>query len=408
MTTTQPDPRVRKATHGQTRSYNSRLVLRTIYDEGPISRADVARLTSLTRTSVSDLVAELLEQSLVEETGRGPSTGGKAPILVRFVADSRLIVAVDIAETELRGALVDLRGEIRRRATCDTTGLDGKQTLDVLHELLDGLIAAAGKPLVGIGIATPGLIDPSGGIVRRAVHLDWRDLPLGRRLQDRYDLPTHVVNDSHASALAEYMYGDHPHDANLVVVRAGRGVGAGLILKGQLFVGDGGGAGEIGHTRVAAARDEPCRCGRTGCLETIAGSRAVLDRARRDAVERRSPALAAFADDPERLGLEELRGLADLGDDLAASHIERAGRAMGAALGALIGALDVEELVIVGPMTRLGDRWLDAVRLEAITDALPALSSRARIVAAATQPDQVVLGASALLLTRELGLSLAR
>jgi len=408
MTKTLPISRVRKATHGQTRSYNSRLVLRTIYDQGPISRAEIARITGLTRTSVSDLVAELLEQALVEETGRGPSTGGKAPILVRFVADARLIVAVDIAETELRGALVDLRGEIIRRATCDTTGLDGTQTLAVLHELLDGLIAAAERPLVGIGIATPGLIDPGGRIVRRAVDLDWRDLPLGRQLQERYGLPTHIVNDSHASALAEYMYGDHPHDANLVVVRAGRGVGAGLILKGQLFVGDGGGAGEIGHTTVREAGDEPCRCGRTGCLETIAGSRAVLERVRRDAVARRSPALSAFADDPERLGLDELRGVAELGDALAADHIERSGRAMGAALGALIGALDVEDLVIVGPMTRLGERWLDAVREEAIKDALPVLASRARIVAAATQPDQVVLGASALLLTRELGLSLAR
>src|SRR6476659_1212635 len=184
MSTTYPLPRVRKATHRQTRSYNSRLVLRTIYDQGPISRAEIARLTSLTRTSVSDLVAELLEQALVEETGRGPSTGGKAPILVRFVADSRLVVAVDIAETELRGAVVDLRGEILRRATCDTTGMDGTRTLEALHDLLDRLIATAAKPLVGIGIATPGLIDPDGSIVRRSVHLDWRDLPLGRQLQE--------------------------------------------------------------------------------------------------------------------------------------------------------------------------------------------------------------------------------
>ena len=80
--------------------------------------------------------------------------------------------------------MVDLRGEILRRATCDTTGMDGTRTLEALHDLLDRLIAAAARPLVGIGIATPGLIDPEGSIVRRSVHLDWRDLPLGRQLQE--------------------------------------------------------------------------------------------------------------------------------------------------------------------------------------------------------------------------------
>ena len=401
-------PRILKATHGQTRSFNSRLVLRTIYDQGPISRAEIARATSLTRTSVSDLVAELLEQSLVEESVRGESTGGKPPILVRFVDDARLIVAVDVAETELRGALVDLRGDVRRHDVRPTDGMDGPATLDLLHDLLDDLIESADRKVLGIGIATPGLVDPAGDTVRRSVHLDWRDLPLGPRLRDRYGLPTHVVNDSHASALAEYMYGPHPHDANLVVVRAGRGIGAGLILGGQLFPGDGGGAGEIGHTTVAAAGDEPCRCGRSGCLETIAGSRGVLERVRRDVAARVTPGLAAFAHEPERLDLAELRALADRGDAVAAGHITSAGRALGASLASLIGALDVERIVLVGPMTGLGERWLDAVRDEATSDALPALATRARIVAAAPQPDLVVLGASALLLTRELGLSLAR
>src|SRR5919198_1141371 len=235
-------PRILKATHGQTRSFNSRLVLRTIYDQGPISRAEIARATSLTRTSVSDLVAELLEQSLVEESVRGESTGGKPPILVRFVDDARLIVAVDVAETELRGAL---------------------------HDLLDDLIESADRKVLGIGIATPGLVDPAGDTVRRSVHLDWRDLPLGPRLRDRYGLPTHVVNDSHASGLA------------------------------------------------------------------------------------------AFAHEPERLDLAELRALADRGDAVAAGHITSAGRALGASLASLIGALDVERIVLVGPMTALGERWLD-------------------------------------------------
>ena len=333
MTKTLPNPRVRKATHGQTRSYNSRLVLRTIYDQGPISRAEIARITGLTRTSVSDLVADVLEQSLVAETGRGPSTGGKAPTTS---SDSWAIRASSWRSTSPRRSCAvpwstcAARSVAARRAT--RPGSTGRRPWPYSTSCSMGSSRPPRSRSWASASRRPALSTRAGRIVRRSVHLDWRDLPLGRQLQERYDLPTHVVNDSHASALAEYMYGDHAHDANLIVVRAGRGVGAGLIVKGQLFVGDGGGAGEIGHTTVRAAGDEPCRCGRTGCLETIAGSRAVLDRVRRDAVDRRSPALAAFADDPGRLGLDELRAIADLGDELAADHIERSGRALGAAL----------------------------------------------------------------------------
>src|SRR5262245_21975050 len=147
-----------KATHSQTRAYNSRLVLRTVYQQSPIRRAEVARATGLTGTSVSDLVSELLDSGLVEEGERGPSTGGKAPILLRFISDARFVVGIDVAETELRGGLVDLRGDIQLSRSLPIA-TDGAATLDRLQELVGQLVAASEKPLLAIGIATPGLID---------------------------------------------------------------------------------------------------------------------------------------------------------------------------------------------------------------------------------------------------------
>ncbi|MES1239419.1 MAG: ROK family protein, partial [Chloroflexota bacterium] len=167
-----------KATHQQTRAINQGLVLRTLYDLGPISRAEVARLTGLTRTTVSDVVTEFLVEGLVEEVGRGPSSGGKAPILVRVVPDARMVIGLDLGEDAFVGALVDLRGGIRQRAVAPIGGRDGAAALAAVERVVDELVAAAPTgSLLGIGVGTPGLVDTVTGTIRWAVNLDWQDLP---------------------------------------------------------------------------------------------------------------------------------------------------------------------------------------------------------------------------------------
>ena len=246
-----------KATHQETRAHNSRLVLGTIYDRGPISRAALARSTGLTRTTVSDVVADLIRDGLTREVGRGPSTGGKAPILLAFAADARHLVGLDLGENVFRGAIVDLRGEVRSTIEVAVDGRDGDLALERVFRLVDHLLAGTHRPILGIGIGTAGLIDTTIGTVLEAVNLDWHGLPLGALLQARTGLPVYVANDSQATALAEHVFGG-PRAANLVVVKVGDGIGAGLILGGRLFQGDGFGAGEIGHTTVRPDGDA-CR-----------------------------------------------------------------------------------------------------------------------------------------------------
>ncbi len=148
-----------KATHQQTRVHNERLVVRTLYDLGPISRAEVARLTGLTRTTVSDVVATLLDDGVVREIGRGPSSGGKAPILLQVDDDARLVVGLDLGEEHFAGSLVNLRGEIRRTVELAVDGRDGDAALALVFDLLDQLLDGSAAPVLGIGIGTPGLVD---------------------------------------------------------------------------------------------------------------------------------------------------------------------------------------------------------------------------------------------------------
>ena len=376
-----------KATHAQTRAHNAALVLRALYDLGPISRADIARLTGLTRTSVGELVSDLERDGLTTEVGRGPSTGGKQPTLVALNANARTIITLDLGERTFSAALANLRGELAARTSRDLEGRDGDQAVQLVHELIDEVRAAATCPILGIGVGTPGIVDESGTI-RWAVSLDWQDLPLASILQERHDLPTVVANDSRAAAFAVYLFKGDTRPENLAVVKVGRGIGAGLILKDQLFGGDNEAAGEIGH--VVVDRDgDACHCGRYGCLETVASAPAII---------RHTGATS----------LEALAAEADRGDDEALGAIRSAGRALGGAIAHLVAALDVRHITLVGTVTTLGDPWLDAVRDEATSRSLAATGHETLIENGGTGEDVTLLGACALLLARELGLTVHR
>lgn len=389
-----------KATHQQTRTFNQQLVLRAIYDRNATSRAELSRLTGLTRTSVSALVGELLREGLIEETGTGPSTGGKAPILVRVRSDARHLIGVDLTEPAFSGALVDLRGKIVRSIRLPLDGRDGDEAVQLVMTLIDSLASSNGfGPLLGIGIGAPGVIDSRTGTIKWAVNLDWADLPLGQQVEQRYGLPAVVVNDSQAAAVAEFTFGAPTRPPNLVVVRVSRGIGSGIILDGRLYQGDGAGAGEIGHG-IYGEPDPPmgleaCRCGRVGCLETVASMHAMV----------------RFAGqvEPTITDAATLVAAVRAGNPDARRIVVEAGRRLGQGIGSLISVLNINQVLLIGTATALGDEWLNAVRDQAMASALPQLSRDTRIeLGAARDEDDVLVGASALLMTQELGLSLAR
>lgn len=405
-----------KATHQQTRAHNASLVLNALYDHGPISRAEVARMSGLTRTTVGEVVGELIADGMAREIGRGPSTGGKAPILLQLIDDARCVIGLDLGEMVFRGALLDLRGRVLEtveREVGGLDGLDGEQALAVVHDLVDELHrrAGGGAPLLGIGIGTPGIVDAETGSIRWAVNLDWQDLPLGELLARRYGVPVQVANDSRAAALAIHLFGETRNvagarPANLVAITVGRGIGAGLVLGGELFHGDNFGAGEIGHTTVVADGAE-CRCGRFGCLETEASSRAILRHATAAAALDPGSALGARLQASGELRLEDVAAALAAGDEAARRIVLTAGRYLGQAVAALIGTLDIARIVLHGSVAALGEPWLAAVRDEAMRRTLPLLASGVSIEIAEPMDDPVFMGASALLLKAELGLAVA-
>ncbi|NNU28004.1 ROK family transcriptional regulator [Isoptericola sediminis] len=356
------------------RAHNRSLVLQHLFHEGPTSRAGLSRSTGLTRVTVSDLVGVLLAEGLVEELGTQPGRRvGKPAILVGMRTDAYQIVGLDLSDdTVLRGAVLTLTGEAVDRQVLPVDGRRGQDLVDLLARFARRLVASATRPVIGIGVGSPGVVDDTGRVVE-APNVEWSDLPLAALLTDRLGLPVHVANDANSAALAEYTYGGGGD--SMIVLTVGKGVGAGVMVDGARVHGAGDAAGELGHVTVVEEGGQPCACGRRGCLETVLSA----------------PALRRATD-----GLDAHEAEAVLAD---------VGRTLGKTLAPVVGALNLGEVILAGPPELLAEP-LRTAALETITArTMPATSAGLDLRMAALDDDVVLAGAAVLVLGAQLGVS---
>ncbi len=381
-----------KATRQQTKEHNRDLVLKRIFARETISRAEIARLTGLTRTTVSNIVSSLLDEGLVKEVGLGESQGGKAPVLLSLVADSRYLIGVNLEQDKFIGAIINLRGKIKEKVEIPTKEKDGQEAINLIYQLLDELLATNWNPIIGIGVGAPGLMNLKEGIVVKAVNLNWENFPLANLLSTRYKLPVSVLNDSQAAAIGEYVYGEeHKANENLIVVNVKEGTSAGILIDGKLFQGDGGGAGEIGH--VVVQKDGVlCRCGKRGCLETLASTRAIVQRAKNLAPDAKNSILPK---ESEKITLEIIKDAFLAKDALAQEIVFEAGHYLGASIANLVGVLNIQKIVITGETIRFGDAWLQSVQDAMCEISFNKLSQNTTIELGKIELQGCILGASA-------------
>jgi N-acetylglucosamine repressor len=299
--------------------------------------------------------------------------------------------------------VVNLRGQIRQQINVPLDNRDGEAALALVYEMVQNLMAATHSTLLGIGIGSPGLMDATNGIVRRSVNLDWHNLPLRDLLEERFGLPVYVANDSQVAALGEYTFGDGPGEENLVVVKVGQGIGAGIVLNGQIFHGETFGAGEIGHVAVVE-NGSLCRCGNSGCLETVASARAIVNQARSLAAADPNSRLHQFAANPEEITIETICRAMEAGDEQVQQMVRQTGRYLGIAAANVVGLLSARRIVIAGSVACFGQTLLDAIRQEMVKRSLAVLANETEIGLSSMDSEIVILGASALVLNRELGL----
>ncbi len=361
------------------RSHNRSLVLQTLYTAGAQSRADVARGTGLTRVTVSDLVAGLIAEGLVVELGqREDARPGKPATLIDVDRAAFHIVGVDLSEHQrFLGAVVDLDGGIVARAEVALDGATGEAAVALVADLVRRLLASTDTPVLGIGVGSPGVVDPLG-VVRSAPNLGWTDVELQSRLHAEFDLPVHVANDANVAVLAEH---GSTHQDDLLLVKIGHGVGAGLIIGGRPVIGGGFAAGEIGHVVVGTDGGPRCACGKHGCLEAWL------------AVPRLTAQLDAIdADAPDAASARE-------------EILAEAGRRLGIVLAPVVGALNLSEVVLSGPAELLDGALHDATVDTLRTRTMAEHNRDLRLRMTEQAEDVVLRGAAVMVLSGQLGVS---
>jgi predicted NBD/HSP70 family sugar kinase len=385
----QSDRRHAKATRHDSRRSNLRTTLELVSDQGATSRAEIARRTGLSRAAVSSLVSELIDNGLLRELGQGTSAGGKPPTLLALNERGRDIVALDLGHRPFRGALVDLSGRIHERVDADeaTAAPTGVKAQEVAVDLIEALIAKSTAPVLGIGVGAPGVVNPEGTVLE-STNLDWHGLELGAELRRRFDIPVSIANDAAMAALFEFRR--RPTDRNLLLVKLGRGVGAGVVLDGTLHRGEHSAAGEIGHVRVKDDGD-PCRCGNVGCLETVASVPAILRR---------------LGADPERHPWDALALAGLVGDEPVRRALSEAGRHIGMVLANVVATLDIGHVVLAPELLNASDVLIEEIRNEMRSRILPATTDLIEIEATQIGADLVLAGAASGVLVDRLGVVL--
>jgi predicted NBD/HSP70 family sugar kinase len=292
---------------------NTAIVLEFILRGAPLSRAQISERSGLNKATVSSLVQDLINDSLVKEIGRGESSGGRKPVMLEFVATAGYAIGIDLGVNYIRGVLTDLQGAVVAERTASLRRTEPEAVFLQLSGYIDDLIQEApASPygIIGIGVGVPGLVDDNGSILF-APHLKWRDIPLQRQLIERFSLPVTIDNEANMGALGEQKYGAGRSINNLVYVSVGIGIGTGLILQKSLYKGASGFSGEMGHLSIEA-HGRSCSCGNRGCWELYASEQALLEQAAALGYEDLEALLAAAAE-----GRQDVRDLfVNIGDYL--------------------------------------------------------------------------------------------
>lgn len=341
------------------RAMNRSHVLNIIVSNGAIARADVARQSGLSPATVTGITAELIAEGLIVEKENGDSSGGRPPILLRINPGGAYVAGIKLTETKIIGALTDLEANMLAQRERPLSTQSASDVIEGMAALVQELMASADRPqgkLLGVGIGLAGVVDSQRGILRVSPYYSWKDLPIRELFNQHLDVPVYVDNDVNTLTQAEKWFGAGQNIDDFLVVTVGRGIGMGMVLRGQFYRGAGGGAGELGHTVVVPGGRE-CECGRRGCIETYVSEPGMVRTAHEASERGVLPLVHTF---------DELLALAKEGDTAALKILAEAGTLMGQAVANLVNLLNPAAVIIGGEGVRIGDPYFtpmqDAIR----------------------------------------------
>lgn len=384
------------------RETNLSYVLRLIHNQAPLSRAQLAAITGLNKSTISSLIDELIERGLVHETGSNTGGTGRPATLLEVNPQAGCVIGVELGVDFVSVAMTDILGNILWRKREDIAPPDNSekvidQTLLIVKEAI-----ATGKrknyKFLGIGLTTPGTVNINKGTLIFAPNLHWHNIPFVQIFSEQTKLRVFVENDANAAAIGEHLFGTARQTRDFLFVFAGVGIGGGLFLDGKLYRGKNGYAGEIGHSPIMAEPSQNvCHCGNRGCWETYANQYSIIQRIQaRLEVKRSSIIPRLMAEQNAPLSIPLIKQAADAGDREAIDSFHEAGRAMGQGLAGLINIFNPEKIIIGGPLSIAGEYMLPAIKQTVSQHAMPGIEPQTEISLSPFGPDASLIGAVAI------------
>jgi predicted NBD/HSP70 family sugar kinase len=377
------------------RAHNASLLLGAIWTLQQTSRADLARITGLSRATVSDIIHTFLEAGVVTEAEAAPSSGGRPPIRLCFEDGWRHLIGLELGASHVVGLRCDLRGkvlgsfEVHHDIARDPAG-----TLAHMDAGIEQLLSLDRQtPVAGLGLGVPSPVRPTeSGQLSPHLFPQWEGIDLCAHLRERHHLPVRMDNDANLGALAEHWWGAGQEVSDFAYIKMATGVGAGILIGGRIYRGAAGIAGEIGHTAIDP-HGPRCRCGLHGCLEALVGTASLLQRTEEQLCGCERPTWATPS--------PTVRGLIDAalaGDPLAQRVIASAGAAMGIALANLLNLVNPARVILGGHLTEAGGLLLNPMRAVLAQRTLWSSIEASTLVVSALGDRAVALGAVTLLL----------
>jgi predicted NBD/HSP70 family sugar kinase len=337
------------------------------------TKPEIARHTGLGRNMVTQRVNQLLAIGLIEEQGLAASSGGRNPRALRFRGDAGQVLVAHLGATHFSAGSADLQGNItaQHREPCEVA--DGpKIVLDRVCDVFDRLLSQHPGDVWGIGVGLPGPVDfSSARTIAPPIMPGWDRYDVRGHLVDRFGSAVWVDNDVNLMAIGEVRDGLARGQQNLVYIKIGTGVGAGLISNGQIHRGAQGCAGDIGHIRALPDSTVPCRCGQLGCLEALSGAAALLDQAQQAGKEGRSNFLSGIVNDGRTVTLSDISDALARGDTVMRGLMVSAAQLVADAAARIVNFYNPGLILIGGSVAHIGDIYLSAIRQTVAARSLP-------------------------------------
>lgn len=367
------------------KSLNKHAILDLIrFTPGGISRVELARQINLTRAAVTGIINDLQNAGLVREV-EGSSAGGRTPIVLEINPRRGFVVGIDMGATHVILLLADFSARlILELEEALDINMGPQPCLEVVDRIMRELLQKAGlgiEQILAIGVGVPGpTVIEAGMVSGPPIMPGWDGYPIREHLQSLWNCPVSLNNDAELGALGEWSYGAGRGERELVYVKVGTGIGSGLLLDGQIYHGSNGSAGEIGHTTIEE-HGPLCVCGNRGCLEALAGGRAVAQRAI-DAVHKGQRTILAEVSPLDGMNWRDVVHAARRGDLVAQHIVAEAGAHLGTAIASMVNLINPSMVVIGGGVSQIGDYLLEPIRRTVQQRSLKVASRSLRITEA--------------------------